>query len=293
MDNRRLMTQQRTSFRHLERLRVRGAEVDHKKVVFNAHYLAYFDCALGGYWRALGLPYEESVAYLGGALFVRKATLEYQAPARLDDVLHVGMRCLRIGNSSLVFAAAVFRGDDLLVDGEMVHVFADLQAGASKPLPQELREAVQAFEAGKPMVEVRTGSWHELGDAATRVRHTVFIDEQRIAPELEWDGADSGCTHAVAFNRLGVPLATGRLLEHVPGVAKIGRMAVVAPMRGTGFGRQVLHALMDQARARGDREALLHAQLSALGFYAQEGFVQRGPVFDEAGIAHVEMVKTL
>jgi predicted GNAT family N-acyltransferase len=99
--------------------------------------------------------------------------------------------------------------------------------------------------------------------------------------------------HAVARNRLGMPLATGRLLEHVPGVGKIGRMAVLQPMRGEGTGRAVLDALMAYSRQRGDREVLLHAQMSALPFYLRAGFVTRGEPFDEAGIEHVEMVRPL
>jgi predicted GNAT family N-acyltransferase len=97
----------------------------------------------------------------------------------------------------------------------------------------------------------------------------------------------------VACNRLGKPLATGRLLEHVPGTAKIGRMAVRADMRGSAVGRAVLDALMARARDRGDREVLLHAQSSAAGFYRKAGFTTRGPEFEEAGIRHVEMVCAL
>jgi predicted GNAT family N-acyltransferase len=110
---------------------------------------------------------------------------------------------------------------------------------------------------------------------------------------MEWDAADAQCVHAVACNRLGVALGTGRLLEHVPGVAKIGRMAVRRAVRGGHVGRAVLAALLDTARERGDREALLHAQTSAAAFYLRAGFVPRGPAFEEAGILHVEMVKPL
>jgi predicted GNAT family N-acyltransferase len=88
-------------------------------------------------------------------------------------------------------------------------------------------------------------------------------------------------------------LATGRLLQHVPGVAKIGRMAVSRSMRGSGIGRHVLDALMKVARERGDREAVLHAQLSAAPFYSRAGFVARGTMFEEAGIPHIEMVRAL
>jgi len=283
----------RCDFRVLDRLRVRWAEVDMQKMVFNGHYLGYIDAAVGAYWRAMALPYAQTLDYLGGDLFARKASLEFETPARYDDVLDAGARCSRVGHSSMVFVAGVFRGEELLASGEMVYVFADPKTRASLPVPQQLRDALQAFEAGKPMVEVRVGGWEELGHDAQAIRTAVFIEEQKIPADLEWDEADAGCTHAVACNRLGMPLATGRLLEHVPGVAKIGRMAVMQPVRGGGVGRAVLDALMKAARERGDREVLLHAQLSAVPFYVRAGFSQRGPVFEEAGIPHVEMVRTI
>lgn len=287
------MTTQRHEFRYLDRQRVRWAEVDMQKIVFNGHYLMYFDTAVAGYWRALALPYAATMAYLGGDLFVRKATVEYEGPAGYDDLLDVGVRCARIGTSSMTFACAVFRGDELLVQGELVYVFADPATQTSRPVPQELREVLQAYEAGKPMVQVRVGGWDELGRDAQAIRREVFVDEQRIPAEMEWDGADPDCTHAVAHNRFGLALGTGRLLEHVPGVAKIGRMAVSRPMREAGVGRALLEALMDQARAQGFREAVLHAQASAVPFYARAGFVARGPAFEEAGITHQEMVRNL
>jgi YbgC/YbaW family acyl-CoA thioester hydrolase len=287
------MTTQRSEFRYLDRQRVRWAEVDMQKIVFNGHYLMYFDTAVAGYWRALALPYAATMAYLGGDLFVRKATVEYESSAGYDDLLDVGVRCARIGTSSMTFACAVFRGDERLVQGELVYVFADPATQTSRPVPQELREVLQAFEAGKPMVQVRVGGWDELGRDAQAIRREVFVDEQRIPADMEWDGADPDCVHAVAHNRFGLALGTGRLLEHVPGVAKIGRMAVSRPMREAGVGRALLEALMDQARAQGFREAVLHAQASAVPFYARAGFVKRGPAFEEAGITHQEMVRSL
>ena len=110
---------------------------------------------------------------------------------------------------------------------------------------------------------------------------------------MEWDHDDETALHAVALNRMGKVLATGRLLQHAPGVARIGRMAVKKQMRGSAVGRRVLFALMDAARDRGDKEVLLHAQCSAEGFYRRAGFAPQGPIFEEAGIAHVEMVRTL
>ncbi|HSW09153.1 YbgC/FadM family acyl-CoA thioesterase [Aquabacterium sp.] len=283
----------RSDYRFTERLRVRWAEVDMQKIVFNGHYLMYFDTAVAGYWRAMAMPYSDTMHYLEGDLYARKATVEYNASARYEDLLDVGVRTVRIGTSSMVLGCGVFRGDELLVSGELVYVFADPATQTSRPVPQQLRDVLQAFEAGKPMVEVRVGSWTELGRDAAPIRARVFVEEQKIPADMEWDAGDADCVHAVAYNRFGAPLATGRLLEHVPGVAKIGRMAVLATMRGSRVGRAVLDALMQAARERGFREALLHAQMSAAPFYARAGFTTRGPVFEEAGIPHVEMVRAL
>jgi YbgC/YbaW family acyl-CoA thioester hydrolase len=283
----------RGEFRFFDRLRVRWVEVDMRKIVFNGHYLMYFDTAVAGYWRAMAMPYHETMAYLEGELFVRKATLQYEGSARYDDKLDVGVRCVRTGSSSILFGAAVFRGDTLLVGGELVYVFADPRTQSALPVRPQLRELLQAFEAGKPMLDVRVGTWDELGREAQAIRSAVFVQEQQIPADLEWDAADSACVHAVAYNRFGMALGTGRLLEHAPGVAKIGRMAVLQTMRGANIGRALLDALMHSARARGDRELLLHAQNSATGFYTRTGFTARGAPFDEAGIAHVEMVRAL
>lgn len=287
------MTSQRADFRFFERMRVRWVEVDMQQIVFNSHYLMYFDTAMAGYWRALAIPYQETMRYLAGDFYVRKSSLEYTASARYDDWIDVGVRMQRLGNSSMVLACAVYRGEQRLVEGELIYVFADPTTMTAKPIPQEFRDLLQSYESGKPMVDVRVGRWSELEDAARKIRSQVFVEEQRIPAEMEWDGADDGCVHALACNRFGLPLATGRMLEHVPGVAKIGRMAVLAPMRGSHVGRAVLDALLQRARERGDREALLHAQLGAAPFYSRAGFVARGPVFEEAGIPHVEMVRSL
>jgi len=283
----------RTDFRFFDRLRVRWAEIDAQKIVFNGHYLMYFDTAVAGYWRALAMPYAQTMEQLGGDLFVRKATVEYEGSARYDDVLDIGMRCARIGTSSILFSGAAFRQDQLLVSCELVYVFADPHAQKSKPVPGALRDVLDAFEAGESMVEVRVGGWETLGLHAQAIRTAVFIEEQQIPIEMEWDESDAHCVHAVAFNRFGLPLATGRLLPHAASVGRIGRMAAIQSVRGSGVGRLVLDALMDAARARGDREVVLHAQTSAQGFYARAGFVPAGAVFEEAGIAHIEMTRAL
>ena len=283
----------RNEFRFFDRLRVRWAEIDAQKIVFNGHYLMYFDTAIAAYWRALALPYAQTMHALDGDLFVRKASVDYLASARYDDMLDIGMRCERIGNSSILFRGAVFRQDQLLVGGELVYVFADPREQTSKPVPQALRAVLLGFEAGEPMLDVRVGDWATLGAAAKAIRSEVFIVEQKIPIEVEWDEADAQCVHAVAFNRLGLPLATGRLLQPAPQLARIGRMASSQAVRGAGVGRAVLDALLQAARDRGDTEVVLHAQLSAAPFYSRAGFNARGAVFEEAGIAHIEMTRAL
>src|SRR5260221_98557 len=89
------MTHARSDYRVFERLRVRWAEVDMQQIVFNGHYLMYFDTAVAGYWRALAIPYHETMAYLGGDFFVRKSTAEYTSSARYDDQIDVGVRTQR------------------------------------------------------------------------------------------------------------------------------------------------------------------------------------------------------
>ena len=285
---------QRQNFRCMHRLRVRWAEVDMQKIVFNAHYLMYIDTAMSEYWRALALPYEVSMHILGGEMYVKKATVEYHASAKLDDTLDVGMRCARIGNSSCVFEAAIFCGDRLLVTGELIYVFADPATQTSTPVPAALRAMLEGYEAGAEMVEVRTGDWNTLGRDAARLRTAVFVREQGIPADVEADALDASARHAVLYNRLGQPVATGRLLQQAPGVGRIGRMAVDRSVRGAQWGRVLLAALVEAARARGDTQVQLHAQCSAQGFYERAGFTVAGaPYEEEAGLAHVLMTQAL
>lgn len=280
---------QRADFRFFHRLRVRWSEVDMQKIVFNAHYLMYFDTAVADYWRALALPYEDAMHQLGGDLYVKKATVEFHASARMDDQLDVALRCARIGNSSMLFSGAIFRAEQLLLTCELVYVFADPATQTSRPVPPLLREILTGYEAGETMAQTRTGGWDELGAAAAPLRIQVFVQEQGIPAELEWDAHDATALHAVAFNRMGQAVATGRLLPTEAGVGRIGRMAVHQVLRGSGLGQQVLQTLLSAATARGDREVLLHAQRSAEAFYRRQGFRRRGGEFMEAGIPHVEM----
>jgi len=284
---------QRQDFRLSHRLRVRWVEVDMQQIVFNGHYLMYFDTAVTEYWRRLAMPYAATMHQLGGDLYVKKASLEYHASAEMDDFLDVCMRCEHIGNSSMRFVGGIFRGDQLLISSELVYVYADPVAKKSQPIPEALREMLQAFERGQDMVQLQLGSWSQLQNLAAPLRTEVFVHEQQVPADMEWDEADATALHCVAVNRMGMALATGRLLQHAPGVARIGRMAVKKSMRGSDLGARVLQALMAAARARGDHSVLLHAQRSAEGFYKRAGFAPQGQVFEEAGIAHIEMVRAL
>jgi predicted GNAT family N-acyltransferase len=136
-------------------------------------------------------------------------------------------------------------------------------------------------------VRVITGTWKELGAAASAIRHEVFVDEQRVPVELELDEFDAVAIHALALDG-EVALGTGRLLPD----GHIGRMAVRRAARGAGIGSLLLRALMQQARQRGDAAVLLHAQLSARGFYERHGYVPEGDVFMDAGIEHIAMRHT-
>ena len=283
----------RQDFRFFHRLRVRWAEVDMQKIVFNAHYLMYFDTAMADYWRALALPYDITMQSLEGDIYVKKATVEFHASARVDDQLDVALQCTRIGTSSMVFTGAIYRGDEQLISCELVYVFANPATQTSRPVPIALRDILTGYEAWEPVVRVEVGSWQALGAAARQVRTEVFLEEQRIPVEMEWDESDDTAIHALARNRLGLAVATGRLLQQASGVSRIGRMAVNRVLRGTNLGRDVLRALMQAATERGDHEVVLHAQRSAEGFYARLGFVARGERFEEAGIVHIEMFQAL
>ena len=277
-------------FRFLDPLRVRWAEVDMQRIVFNGHYLMYLDTAVGGYWRSLAMPYHETMEMLGGDLYVRKATLEYLASAHYDERLQVGIRCERIGNSSMRFIGCVFRGAQPLVTSELVYIFAEPSTQTSRPVPPMLRSVLEAFEAREPMVSVATGTWADLANTAHPLRRAVFVEEQGIDPEIEADAADAQALHAVATNRFGMPVGTGRAVLDGQGGARIGRMAVLASVRGAGVGAATLSALVEGCQRRGASNILLHAQRDAVQFYSRHGFVAKGQPFEEAGIEHQEMV---
>ncbi|MCF7751784.1 GNAT family N-acetyltransferase [Bacillus subtilis subsp. subtilis] len=126
-------------------------------------------------------------------------------------------------------------------------------------------------------------------EALHRVRQRVFVDEQQVPAALETDALDPLSTHVLARSRDGDPIGAGRLTPD----GRIGRMAVLADWRGHGVGEALLLALLDAARSQGWREVSLHAQLPARVFYARQGFLPDGEVFEEAGIAHQSMRRVL
>ena len=278
-------------------MRVRWAEVDLQKIVFNAHYLMYFDTAVTDYWRSLAIPYEETMHQWGGDLYVKKASVEFFVSARGEDQLDVMLKCAKIGNSSMIFEGAIFRADQLLVTCELIYVYANPATQKSQPVPAQLRELLTSYEAGEAMVTIKTGDMQTLGDDAFAIREAVFVNEQGFALEIERDAEDATSVHAVAYNRAGLALATGRLLQTqvVDGKksSKLGRMAVHRVMRGSNIGRDIMTALTNAAIARGDAEIVLHSQCSAENFYLKQGFTARGAPFDEEGMLHIEMYKLL
>jgi YbgC/YbaW family acyl-CoA thioester hydrolase len=288
----------RADFRLQHRLRVRWAEVDMQAIVFNAHYLMYLDTAITEYWRAACLPYRETFEALGGDIVVRKATVEFVNSARMDDVLDIGMRFLEAGRSSMRFQGGIFRGDELLATGELSYVYIDPHAPkggkASRPVPQDLRDTLAAFEGGQAMTQLHLGDWASVQSQAMLLRHAVFAIEQGIAPDILSDAADASAHHALITNRLGMPLATGRLVPLDGGQrGQIGRMAVLAPMRSQDLGGQLLRALLQRARELGMTEVMLHAQRTAQRFYARHGFQAQGEPYLEAGLPHQTMVLAL
>lgn len=140
----------RENFVFAHPLRVRWAEVDRQGIVFNGHYLAYFDVGITEYYRALGFPYPEGLTQHGTDLYVKKAEVEYHASAGFDDDLEIAVRVSRLGRSSFDFEVEIHRKEQLLVSGKVVYVNADPATRKSVPVPDFLREAIKGFERVAP-----------------------------------------------------------------------------------------------------------------------------------------------
>ncbi|MFF5972587.1 GNAT family N-acetyltransferase [Streptomyces sp. NPDC012769] len=150
--------------------------------------------------------------------------------------------------------------------------------------------------------EVREAREHQDRDACFAVRRAVFVEEQGVPQEIEYDTYDETAVHVLAVRADGVPLGTGRLLHGADAVGKtgadisvgsLGRLAVTRAARGLGVGAALVRGIEEAARARGLAAVDLHAQTHALGFYERLGYEAYGPEFPDAGMPHRAMRRVL
>jgi predicted GNAT family N-acyltransferase len=136
---------------------------------------------------------------------------------------------------------------------------------------------------------IRDADWVADRNALRAVRWKVFVEEQQVPEDEEWDEHDHRCRHVLAAAMDGTPIGTGRLVPD----GHIGRMAVLKNWRGGGVGSALMHRLLQLAREARHEVIRLHAQTHAIGFYEKHGFVAEGEEFMEAGIPHFVMTKSL
>lgn len=136
--------------------------------------------------------------------------------------------------------------------------------------------------------EIKQANWPQQQSIIASIRRQVFIEEQSVPEELEWDGLDTDAVHLLAWVD-GQAVGTVRMLDD----GHIGRMSVLKAFRGRGIGRQLLTRMIELAAERGLEEVNLDAQTHALGFYERQGFKAMGEVFMDAGIPHRHMRKAL
>lgn len=136
---------------------------------------------------------------------------------------------------------------------------------------------------------VRLANWQDDGPVLRAIRETVFIHEQHVPVELEWDEFDVDCLHILALESAGNPIGTARLLPD----GHIGRMAVLREWRDFGVGSALLQRLLEEVKKRQLRLTIVNAQTYVVGFYTRFGFRVVGEEFIDAGIPHVRMVLQL
>ncbi len=143
--------------------------------------------------------------------------------------------------------------------------------------------------------------WSTHHEVLSVVRREVFIVEQNVPEELEWDGLDENsghvlaqdCTKRVSSVAPYQSIGTGRLVHVNQGLGHIGRMAIRKEYRRQGIGKKILLLLIEMAIRSGHEKILLHAQLYVVSFYQQAGFIAVGDTFMDAGIPHIKMIRTL
>lgn len=136
---------------------------------------------------------------------------------------------------------------------------------------------------------VLTVAWDKRAQELRSIRHAVFVEEQSVSAEEEWDGQDEHCLHFLAVNQAGVALGCARLQAN----GKVERMAVLEHSRHLGIGRELLTSVIESATTSGLTDLYLHAQLHAEPFYRRMGFLPEGGTFVEANIDHVRMTMPL
>jgi predicted GNAT family N-acyltransferase len=141
-------------------------------------------------------------------------------------------------------------------------------------------------------LEIFIKPWQEASQDAYLIRRQVFIEEQGVPLDMELDQFDPLAKHALAYQG-PLCVGTGRLVMVDSNHAQIGRMAVLSAFRNQGIGKAILINFIDQAKAEEISVLTLHAQVSAIPFYAKLGFLPEGAIYDEAGIAHRNMMLSL
>ncbi len=141
-------------------------------------------------------------------------------------------------------------------------------------------------EHNNTSLNIRVADWHTDSAALQHIRKTVFVEEQHVPVELEWDEYDASSTHFLV-ELDDRPVATARVKPD----GQLGRMAVLADYRNRGIGRALLDAVIDYCEQTGMRTLSCHAQIQVTGFYEQAGFVQHGEIFEDAGIEHRAMLR--
>ncbi|MFZ5722864.1 MAG: GNAT family N-acetyltransferase [Pseudomonadota bacterium] len=138
-------------------------------------------------------------------------------------------------------------------------------------------------------IRIRRTTWAQDQAPLSAIRRKVFIEEQRVPEDLEWDEFDEPSTHFLAVDAEGRTLGCVRLMPS----GQVSRLSVLLEHRSEGIGRALLDAAISEARSLGLREVFLHAQTHATSFYEGAGFLVDGGIFVEAGIPHRLMVKSL
>ena len=138
----------------------------------------------------------------------------------------------------------------------------------------------------KANIKIRIANWNNDKKSLAQIRRHVFIEEQNVSEELEWDEYDDSSTHFLVTLADKV-IATARLKAD----GQIGRMAVLAEYRNRGIGSELLHFVLQHAASLNLKQIYLHAQLDAIPFYEKQGFTAFGDIFYEANIPHLKMLK--